>query len=159
MNRLLMTTAVAVLAAGCVPADGPLMAPGEDCLECHGGGGDGGDGSGGDELTATPVSRLDEDGPPWSAAGTVFPALDSSPSDGLRGASVHLTDANGRSITLRSNAAGNFYTAEPLRFPLRVSVTIGGRTEAMEDPVDYGGCNHCHAVPAQDDAEGRLTLH
>lgn len=27
-----------LLAAGCVPEEGPLMAPGQDCLQCHGGG-------------------------------------------------------------------------------------------------------------------------
>jgi hypothetical protein len=158
VKRILGATAAAFLAAGCIPADGPLMAPGEDCLECHGGGASDGNGGGGDELTTTPASRLDDDGPRWSAAGTVYPSAGSDADAGLEGARVHLTDANGRSITLRTNQAGNFYTAERLRFPLRVAVTAGGVTKPMEDAVEYGGCNHCHTRPPQDDAPGRLSV-
>jgi hypothetical protein len=34
--------AAALLALACVPSEGPLMEPGRDCLECHGGDGGGG---------------------------------------------------------------------------------------------------------------------
>ena len=66
----------------------------------------------------------------WTVAGTFW-----------QGAHVTLTDSAGRSFTLRGNLVGNFYTAEPLVFPLTVSVE--GRT--MPDPVTYGGCNQCHS--------------
>lgn len=147
MKRSLMPALVAALLFGCIPGNGPLMAPGEDCNECHGGDDDARESEGEDG----------EDGPFWSAAGTVYPSLDAAADAGLEGARVHLTDANGRTVTLRSNQAGNFYTAERLAFPLRVSVTINGRTDEMEDPVLYGGCNSCHAPAGE--AEGRLTLH
>jgi len=101
----------AVLLAACIPEEGPLMAAGQDCVECHGMGGD---------------ART------WTAAGTW-----------ARGARVTLTDANGKSFTLRGNDVGNFYTAEPLAFPLRVSVD----GTPMQDPVKYGGCNLCHQGP------------
>jgi hypothetical protein len=133
------------------------MEPGQDCIACHGGSDDAGGDDAGDSLHVVAPSRFEDDGPAFTSAGTVFPSLSAAAADGLEGAHVHLTDANGRTITLRSNRAGNFYTKERLSFPLRVSVTVNGRTDAMEDPVLYGGCNRCH-VPGGE-AEGRLTVH
>ncbi len=68
----------------------------------------------------------------WTAAGTWSG----------EGAHVSITDADGKSFTLRTNRVGNFYTAEPLAFPFRVSVD-GAQ---MPTAVDYGGCNRCHAL-------------
>jgi hypothetical protein len=103
-----VSAAAILLAAACsAPAEGPLMAAGQDCLTCHDGGN----------------ARR------WTAAGTFAP-----------GAPVTISDSAGKSFTLHGNQVGNFYTAEPLAFPLTVSV--GGRT--MPDPVTYGGCNSCH---------------
>jgi hypothetical protein len=109
--------AVALL-AGCAPEDGPLMAPGQDCLECHTGG---------------EANR-------WTAAGTW-----------VRGARITVTDANGKTVPMRGNDVGNFYTAESLTPPLTVSVD--GRTmpaDALQTTLwpaaknNYGGCNLCH---------------
>ena len=69
------------------------MKAGQDCLECHGGGGG------------------EEEARAWTAAGTWS-----------RGAHVSITDSAGKSFTIRGNDVGNFYTAESLRFPLTVSV-------------------------------------
>ncbi len=66
----------------------------------------------------------------WTAAGTW----------GGQGNAVSIQDAGGKSFTLRTNQAGNFYTAESLSFPLRVSVN--GR--AMPSAVSDGSCNRCH---------------
>jgi hypothetical protein len=107
MRRAAAFALLAGLAA-CVPANGPLMAPGQDCLGCHNG----------------------DDARRWTAAGT-FPG---------RGRTVVLAEANGNTITLRTNSVGNFYTAEPLAFPLRV--TVDG--VSMPNTVTYGGCNLCH---------------
>ncbi|HEX9052520.1 MAG TPA: hypothetical protein VF841_18480 [Anaeromyxobacter sp.] len=119
-----MTRAAAVLlpllAGACVPADGPMMAPFQDCLGCH---------------SSSGSART------WTVAGTW-----------AKGATVVVTDANGRTVTLRGNEAGNFYTAEPLAFPITVSVN----GKAMKDsttgaviPLLYWGglgasCNVCH---------------
>lgn len=100
--------AVAAALGACVPGEGPLMSPGQDCLGCHGGG----------------EARR------WTAAGTWS----------AQGQHVTFTDANGRTVTVRTNQAGNFYTAEPLALPLAVSVDGA----AMPAPVTYGGCNRCH---------------
>ena len=116
-----MTRAAALMllaASACIPQEGPMMRPFEDCLGCHGAG----------------------NGKAWTVAGTW-----------AKGANVSVTDANGKTVPLRGNDAGNFYTAEPLAFPLTVSVN----GKVMPDPavlteprpaarVTYGGCNLCH---------------
>jgi hypothetical protein len=107
------------LALACIPEEGPLMKPGEDCLDCHDG----------DEAAR------------WTTAGTWAP-----------GSSVTIADSNGKLFTLQTNRVGNFYTAEALRFPLRV--TVDG--EAMTDSVEYGGCNRCHGEGGEDD-DGAAT--
>jgi hypothetical protein len=127
--------ALLVLAA-CVPDPGPTMNPGEDCLTCH-------DGSG---------------APRWTAAGTVYRTIDANPDDGVAGVSIHLTDASGRTITLRSNEAGNFYTRERLTFPIGAAIEQDGVRQEMPHIVEYGGCNRCHAQPPQEDAPGRISL-
>lgn len=66
----------------------------------------------------------------WTAAGT-FPG---------RGRTVVLADANGKTVTLVTNEVGNFYTSEPLAFPIRPSVN----GEQMDPSATYGGCNSCH---------------
>ena len=118
---------VALSAAGCIPSEGPMMEPGQDCLDCHAAG----------------------EGPPtWTFAGTVFGAEDAATSDGVRGVTVTVTDRNGKSVTVRSNEAGNFYSAEKLTPPFRASMSRGGRVETMEDTFEYGGCNTCHTWPS-----------
>ena len=105
-----------LLAGACVPGQGPSMRPFEDCLGCHGGGGD---------------ARA------WTVAGTW-----------ARGAHVTVVDANGKSVTMRGNDVGNFYTAESLAFPLTVWVDGRLMTSTTDhvspQPLTYGGCNVCH---------------
>jgi hypothetical protein len=52
-----------------------------------------------------------------------------------------IADSAGKSVTLTTNSVGNFYTAEPLTFPLHPSVD----GVAMPAAASYGGCNSCHA--------------
>ena len=93
--RLALAAALAaVLGAACVPEEGPLMAPGQDCLECHGGGGG------------------EEDAKAWTVAGTM----------GRQGSRIDVTDADGKGVALHAAQNGNFYTAESVRFPLVVAV-------------------------------------
>ncbi len=107
----------ALLAAGCIPEEGPMMEPGRPCLECHGGGGG------------------EEDAVAWTVAGTAIGSM-----GGHQGSQVRIQDAAGKSFTLTANQAGNFYTREPVTFPLNVSVD----GNAMPAQVTYGGCNRCH---------------
>jgi hypothetical protein len=99
------------------------MDPGGDCLSCHGG-----------QVSA----------PRWTVAGTLYGAPYVPGSAGLEGAHVLVTDANGRSLTLRTNRVGNFYTAESLAFPLHVCAVRGGTTSCMGEAVTRGSCNVCH---------------
>jgi len=123
------------LLAGCgIPEHSPMMKPGEDCLACHGTG-----------------AKLH-----WYAAGTVYLEAQAAADDGVQGAQVVITDANGRRIALTTNGAGNFYTAETLVFPATVEVKRGGRVNPMPIPVPQGGCNSCHAIPPNNATTGRI---
>jgi hypothetical protein len=103
--------AALLLLAACIPEEGPMMEPGSDCLECHGGG----------------EARR------WTVAGTWRG----------QGNQVFVQDAGGKSLTLHTNQAGNFWTAEPLTFPLRV-VRVNGQTMPATPVVSQGSCNRCH---------------
>jgi hypothetical protein len=109
---------------------GPTMRPGEDCRSCHG----------------------------FSAAGTVFPAPDAAASGGLAGATVTVSDAAGRQVSLVSNSAGNFYTSASLTAPLSVQITSGGKTAKMQQAVGSGGCATCHSSPGAGGAPGRVYV-
>ena len=73
----------------------------------------------------------------WTVAGTW-----------AKGATIKVVDQNGKTVTMRGNEVGNFYTAEALAFPLTVYVN-GQVMTSMTDhvtpkPITYGGCNLCH---------------
>jgi hypothetical protein len=69
--------------------------------------------------------------PRWTVAGTWY-----------RGSRVIVTDRDGKTISLTGNEVGNFYTAEPVAFPVRVSVD--GKLMPTTQGPSYGGCNRCH---------------
>jgi hypothetical protein len=106
--------AILLLLTACTPA--AEMKPGQPCGSCHG-----------DHALA------------FTAAGTLY-----DHGDGLEGARIDLVDARGRTVTLRSNRSGNFFTREPLAPPLQVAVTSGAARMAMHD-APHGDCNGCHA--------------
>ncbi len=111
MTRAAAAAVLLLLATACVPANGPMMDPFQDCLGCHG---------------AAGTAKT------WTVAGTW-----------AKGAQVTVVDANGKTVSLRGNEAGNFYTAEHLVPPLTVSVD-GKVMPASANPQQYGGCNACH---------------
>jgi hypothetical protein len=74
----------------------------------------------------------------------VYPSANADAGAGLLNAHVDIVDANGWRIRLRTNTAGNFYTAEKIVFPLTVSVEKDGVVNQMPGTVSYGGCNGCH---------------
>ena len=119
---------------------GPLMRPGWNCLAsgCH-----------------FPDGR--ETPPDWGAGGTVFERFDAASHQGIPDVAVTLRDARGMEVRLLTNAAGNFYTAEPLEGPIDVTLERGGRTIKMPTPAPAGSCNFCHAQPAiPDGPAGRI---
>ncbi len=58
---------------------------------------------------------------------------------------------------MRSNLAGNFYSAESVAFPLRVCVERNGAVQCMQATAESGSCNACHTWPPNGEAPGRVT--
>jgi hypothetical protein len=139
VNRACIVPLIAALTACGIPDRGPEMRPGENCQGCHGSG-----------------TGL-EQGRTWSVAGTVFDSFSAGPEEGVGGAEVRLTDRNGRELSLTSNHAGNFYSAEALAFPLqRACVERNGEVFCMRREVPDGACNNCHNAPPTWGAPGRI---
>jgi hypothetical protein len=142
MIRGACVASLALLAACGIPSQGPTMQPGRDCQECH----NRGDGS-----------------PSFTAAGTVFTNPGDATGAGVEGVRVVLTGTDGRTVTVKSNQSGNFYTRESLAFPLTARLEGNGVTRVMSDPVPHGECNFCHNVPPVADSglaapTGRIAL-
>ncbi len=104
------------------------MKPGEACLKCHGPGGE----------------AEDE---PFSFAGTVF--RDGSGADGSEGVSISVTDANNKTVTVTSNAVGNFFSEDALAKPLTVTMTKGSKSSTMSTGAASGDCNDCHSAAGE----------
>lgn len=124
--------------AGCND-EGPLMRPGENCLSCHSAGG---------------MQRA----PHYTVAGTVFALPGADVNSGSDGITVTITDAANKTITLVTNSAGNFYTAQAVTYPISARLTKGSTTVAMSQTVSDGGCASCHTVPPQMLAPGRVYI-
>ena len=139
MTRALIALLIAALTACGVPERGPEMRAGEDCLSCHG------------------LGTGLEQGQTWTVAGTAFNSFSAASHEGVGGAEVRLTDKNGRQLSLTSNRVGNFYTAEPLAFPLqKACVERNGEVFCMRRDVPDGSCNSCHNDPPMWAAPGRV---
>lgn len=131
----------------------PEMNPGRACVDCH---------------------RREREGPTLSVAGTAYYApheedlcngYSGDPPGSRQGAAtVRLIDANGVSLTLPVNTAGNFFSEERLAFPLRLAEVIGptGVRRSMGEAVPHGDCNLCHTRQGTDTptglAPGRITV-
>ena len=119
--------------------ESPLMHPGGDCIDCH-------------------ADR--REGPTFRFAGTVFTNYD-EPIDcnGVQGAEVEVTDANGDVWTMTTNAAGNFFlevrNADPV-FPITALVRTVDGERVMITPQSTGDCASCHTVDGTDGAPGRI---
>jgi len=119
--------------------------PGQPCLVCHG-------------------ADYSPGGDIFVLAGTIFEFADDSDENGLEGATVTVTDSDGREFTAITNTAGNFMVqvdpalSQPRqrprgrltigfqpKFPLRVSVAYGSTEQEMESRIwRNGACAHCH---------------
>ena len=144
MPRSFILAGVLLGALGCEPTNRPTMNPGQDCLSCHC--------TGSPSCTASSL--------PWSAAGTVFRAPDSTVDQGLQGVHVLIRDALDAGVELVTNEVGNFYTAEKLQPPLTMQLVFQGQdaglmAESASPEQIYGGgvsghglgCNGCHQAP------------
>ena len=108
-----------------------MMQPGVDCMQCHNN---------------------------WTVAGTAYAAPDADRGSGLEGAEILVIDADGNELTLKTNGAGNFYTAEPLTFPIHVHARMDSSETSMLHSTSNGACNSCHRQPPYSDAPGRVYV-
>lgn len=122
-------------APGSCDGEGGNMLPGADCLSCHS------SGSGEEEAKA------------FSVAGTAFADMDGT--EALSGAVIRVTGDDGTVIELTSNSSGNFYTEEPVVYPITAEVEVGGTVQAMSQSVETGACSSCHSCAGS--AGGKLT--
>jgi hypothetical protein len=124
----------------------PEMFPGRDCVGCH----------------------IDNDGPPLALGGTIYPyvvstevALASQSGEdcfGKEGVDVFIEDAEGQTVQVTTNRAGNFYVeGNPDDFAKPFSVRIEWIDDAdgsfqenrMGTVPSYGGCGRCHNPTAE----------
>ena len=118
----------------------PLMHPGGTCIECH-------------------TSK--GEGPRFTLAGTVMAATnDDTDCNGAEGAMVEIKGADGKVITLTTNAAGNFYSESmsALSTPYTAKILKGGKERAMTASQTVGDCNTCHTAAGANGAPGRILL-
>ncbi|MGC4119749.1 MAG: hypothetical protein QM765_35285 [Myxococcales bacterium] len=134
MRRAFALLATTTWLAACQPEHSPVMRPGDNCQRCH---------------SDTGNARR------WTLAGTVYQFPRDAADQGTQGVRVTITDSAGRRITLASNGAGNFYSAEGLVPPFAAQVEYAGRTSTMLQP-QAGTCNGCHTLPPQSGAPGRI---
>ena len=119
----------------------PNMNPGMACIQCH---------------------AASDEGPRFSIAGTIYPTVhepdlcDGAPP--ASGAQVIITGADGRTLTLAPNAAGNFYSERGVASPYRAKVVTAAGERAMTAQQTSGDCNSCHSLAGANGAPGRIML-
>jgi hypothetical protein len=126
-----------------------LMRPGGACRSCHA------SGSG------------DFAGPLFTFSGTIYPtAHEPNECFGTDGTTVdvrvEMSDANGQSLSLPVNLAGNFFVFPdevPAGFdpPWTAKIVANGIERVMLTPVVDGDCNLCHTQAGTQNAPGRLV--
>jgi mono/diheme cytochrome c family protein len=116
------------------------MNPGMPCIQCH----------------------ASDEGPRFSIAGTVYPTIaepdlcNGAPSSS--GAQVVITGADGRTLTLNLNGAGNFFSEIAVARPYHAKVVTAGSERAMTAEQTSGDCNGCHTPSGASGAPGRILI-
>ena len=100
--------------------------------------------------------------PRFSIAGTVYPTAHEpdlcNGAGSSSGAQIVITGADGRTLTLSSNAAGNFYSQTAVKAPYSAKVVTAAGTRAMTATQTSGDCNGCHTQNGANGAPGRIML-
>ncbi len=121
-------------------SESPEMNPGMACIQCH----------------------ASDEGPKLSIAGTLYPtAHEPNLCDGVdvgNDARVVITDANGTTLTLAPNQAGNFFSEARVALPYQAKVIYMGRERMMLTKQATGDCNGCHTETGLNSAPGRIVL-
>ena len=120
--------------------ESPRMNPGRACIQCH----------------------TNDEGPRFSVAGTLYPTAHEpdlcNGVDGVDGATVVITGADGQTLTLAPNRAGNFFTEQRIALPYEAKVVLLGRERVMTEKQTSGDCNGCHTQTGTNNAPGRIQL-
>jgi len=112
------------------------MHPGGDCIGCH---------------------TQEGEGPKLTIAGTVMGALDDDTDcNGMAGVTVQITGADGVTLDLVTNAAGNFYTEQAVVTPFSAKVIKDGAERAMSTTPSDTNCASCHTAEGANGAPGRI---
>jgi len=118
----------------------PDMNPGMACNLCHSSG----------------------EGPSFSISGTLYPTIHEPAlcygADASTGARVEVTGADGRTLTLSPNAAGNFFSEMAVVTPYTAKVVTSAGERAMAAAQTSGDCNTCHTMAGANSAPGRIML-
>jgi hypothetical protein len=118
------------------------MNPGQACIDCH--------------------KRSGGEAPGFSIAGTVYPTAHEPDlcygANSSSGAQVVITGADGRTLTLTPNTAGNFYSQTAVALPFSAKVVTTAGTRAMVAAQTSGDCNSCHTQAGANMAPGRIML-
>jgi len=115
------------------------MNPGQNCIACH--------------------DSMDE-GPTYSAAGTIHGSTDLSAAEnctGESGLTVELLDDDGVVHRSTTNGVGNFFFEEAIAFPYTAKVIdAAGNERLMATAQSTGQCALCHTAQGAAGAPGRI---
>jgi len=119
------------------------MQPGVACIACH--------------------ASSRSEAPTFTIAGTLYPTahepdLCNGANGNSDGAQVVITDANGNTVSLTPNSAGNFYYSGSVAQPFHAKVNYMGRERDMVAAQTSGDCNTCHTQSGAMSAPGRIIL-
>lgn len=117
--------------------EGSMMRPGDDCIGCHSQG----------------------EGPRFGIAGTVMGASnDDINCDGVAGVVVEITGSDGQTVSMTTNAAGNFSSRSAVQTPFSAKLTYRGKTRVMQSMQTDLSCNSCHTAQGANGAPGRVLV-
>jgi hypothetical protein len=119
------------------------MNPGMACISCH--------------------TSTGGEAPRYSIAGTVYPTahepnLCNGANGTTTGAQIVIVGADGKTLTLTPNSAGNFFSPTTVALPYQAKVTYQGRERVMLEAQTSGDCNSCHTQSGANNAPGRILL-
>jgi hypothetical protein len=100
--------------------------------------------------------------PRFSIAGTVYPTVHEpdlcNGAPRSAGVQVVITGSDGRTLTLSTNASGNFYSETSVKTPYSAKVVTATGERAMTAMQTSGDCNSCHTQAGANSAPGRIML-
>jgi hypothetical protein len=150
MVRFAVLAVIAVAVAGCDPGslyDGPITDGDGGVVLCEPEEAVNGDGhhNGGTGCLTAGCHRAGG-GPAFTVAGTMYDTSRSGSPIG--GATVVIIDGDGNRFDLITAANGNFYTSEPVVFPLLAKASLCPSDNKMVSLSQTGDCNSqgCHGV-------------